>query len=129
MESSEQNRSSISKTICPTMLVFWQVGLSDVVLSKYPNKSHNLRKFNFYDTCHHFRTLCVRVLANLLHRQNDTQAKSICKTAPKSLFWIPTCHCHFVDLPIRMKGNLKCTTVGDMENISQHCFADFTNHG
>ena len=33
------------KTICPTMLVFSQKGLSDVVLSKCPNKSHNFQKF------------------------------------------------------------------------------------
>ena len=32
------------KTICPTMLVFSQKGLSDVVLSKCPNKSHNFQK-------------------------------------------------------------------------------------
>ena len=33
------------KTICPTMLAFSQKGLSDVVLSKCPNKSHNFQKF------------------------------------------------------------------------------------
>ena len=42
MESSEQNRPSISETIYPAS--FWQVGLSEVVLSKYSNKSHS-----FYD--------------------------------------------------------------------------------
>ena len=34
------------------MLVFgksWQIGLLDVVCLEYPDKSHNLTKFNFYD--------------------------------------------------------------------------------
>ena len=49
MESSEQNGIRIFETICPTMLVFGQKGLSDVVLSKYPNKSHNFQNYIFYD--------------------------------------------------------------------------------
>ena len=32
MESSEHNSASISETICPDMLVFGTVGLSDVAL-------------------------------------------------------------------------------------------------
>ena len=35
MESSKQNETSISETICPTVASIWQVGLSDVVLSKH----------------------------------------------------------------------------------------------
>ena len=31
------------------MLLFGQNGLSDVILSKYPNKSHNFPIYIFYD--------------------------------------------------------------------------------
>ena len=34
---------------------FWQVGLLDVVLSEYPDKSHNFRNFIFMTS--HFSTL------------------------------------------------------------------------
>ena len=49
MESSEHKWANISETICPTMLVFWQVGLLDVVLSQYPDKSHNFSTSMFND--------------------------------------------------------------------------------
>ena len=49
VESSVQNGSRIFETICPIMLLFGQNGLSDVVLSKYPNKSHNFQNYIFYD--------------------------------------------------------------------------------
>ena len=49
VESSEQNGIRIFETICPIMLLFGQKGLSDVVLSKYPNKSHNFQNYIFYD--------------------------------------------------------------------------------
>ena len=47
MEFSEYNWATISETISREMLIFWQVGLLDIVLSKYPNKSHNFRNFIF----------------------------------------------------------------------------------
>ena len=37
--------SKHSKTICPEN--FWQVGLLDIVLSEYPDKSHNFTNFIF----------------------------------------------------------------------------------
>ena len=47
---ADPNGTSISETICPTNYAsFWQVDLSDVFLSKYPNISHNFKKINFYD--------------------------------------------------------------------------------
>ena len=52
MESSEQKGANISEAICPTMLVFGKqvvVGLLDVVLSEYPEKSHNCTNLIFYD--------------------------------------------------------------------------------
>ena len=49
VESSEQNGIRIFETTCPIMLLFGQNGLSDVVLSKYPNKSHNFQNYIFYD--------------------------------------------------------------------------------
>ena len=39
-ESSEHNWADISGT----MLMFWQLGLLDVVLSEYPDKSYNFTK-------------------------------------------------------------------------------------
>ena len=45
MESSDQNRPSICETIYPAS--FWQVGLSELVLSKYSNKSHNFKNLIF----------------------------------------------------------------------------------
>ena len=47
MESSEQSGNSISETICPTMLVFGKLGLSDGVLLKHPNESLNFRNLTF----------------------------------------------------------------------------------
>ena len=47
MEFSKRNWSTISETICPYMLIFWQVGLLDIALSEYPDKSHNFRNFIF----------------------------------------------------------------------------------
>ena len=35
------NWANISEAICPEMLVFWLVGLSNVVLYEYSDKSHN----------------------------------------------------------------------------------------
>ena len=42
MELSEHNWANISEKCS-----FWQVGLSDVVLSEYPDKSHNFRNLIF----------------------------------------------------------------------------------
>ena len=59
MESSEHNWANISETICPKMLKqnwdlragalanLWQVGVLDVVLSEYLDKSHNLTNLIF----------------------------------------------------------------------------------
>ena len=47
MEFSKHNWATISETICPEMLI-WQVGLLDIVLSEYPDKSDDFRIF-FYD--------------------------------------------------------------------------------
>ena len=45
MESSQHNWANISETICPELLIFWRVGVFDVVLSEYLNKSHNFTNF------------------------------------------------------------------------------------
>ena len=50
MESSEHNRAyNYLRDNLPGNASFWQVGLLGVVLSEYPDKSHNFCKFNFYD--------------------------------------------------------------------------------
>ena len=57
MEFSEYNRATISETIYPRKVHFWQVGLLDVVLLEYPvypDKSHNFRNFIFMTS--HFCT-------------------------------------------------------------------------
>ena len=38
MESLEHNWANILGTICPEMLIFWQVGLLDIVISEYPER-------------------------------------------------------------------------------------------
>ena len=58
MEFSEYNWTTISETICPRNAHFWQVGLLDIVLSEYPDKSHNFRNFIFMTS--HFSTLLIR---------------------------------------------------------------------
>ena len=55
MESSEHNWANISETICSEMLVFHEVGLLDLVLSEYPDKSHTFTNLFFMTS--HFRTL------------------------------------------------------------------------
>ena len=55
MESSDQNRPSMCETIYPAS--FWQVGLSELVLSKYFNKSPNFKNFFSIDnetSCYFF---------------------------------------------------------------------------
>ena len=42
---------------------FWQVGLLDIVLSEYPDKSHNFRNFIFMTS--HFSTLSL-IIFNLI---------------------------------------------------------------
>ena len=54
MEFSKHNWATISETICPEMLI-WQVGLLDIVLSEYPDKSDDFRNLIFKTS--HFRTL------------------------------------------------------------------------
>ena len=50
MESSEHNWAyNYLRDNLPGNASFWQVGLLGVVLSEYPDKSHNFCKFNFYD--------------------------------------------------------------------------------
>ena len=50
MELSEHNWANISETICPEMLICGKyICLLDVVLSEYPDKSHNFTNFIFYD--------------------------------------------------------------------------------
>ena len=49
MEPSEHKWANISETICSEMLVFHEVGLLDLVLSEYPDKSHNFTNLFFYD--------------------------------------------------------------------------------
>ena len=44
---------------------FWQIGLLGIVLSEYPDKSHNFRNFIFMTS--HFSTLCV--LAGFLKKE------------------------------------------------------------
>ena len=49
MELSEHNWANTSETICPEMLILESICLLHVVLSEYPDNSHNVRKCNFYD--------------------------------------------------------------------------------
>ena len=50
MALSEHNWANISETICGIHNAgFWYVGLLDVVLSKYLDKSHNFTNLIFYD--------------------------------------------------------------------------------
>ena len=53
MESSKQNGTSISDTICPTLASIWQVGLSDIVLLK------DLRPLEL-DNCYFFASISDR---------------------------------------------------------------------
>ena len=53
MESSKQNGTSISETICPTLASIWQVGLSDIVLLK------DLRPLEL-DNCYFFGSISDR---------------------------------------------------------------------
>ena len=54
MESSAHKWANISKTVFPQMLVL-AIGLLDVVLSKYPNKSHTIKNLTLRRD--HFRTI------------------------------------------------------------------------
>ena len=47
MESSEHNWANISETNLPQIANFWRVGVLDVFLSEYLNKSHNFINFIF----------------------------------------------------------------------------------
>ena len=47
IEFSKHNWARISETICPQMLIFLQVGLLHIVLSEYPDKSHDFKNFIF----------------------------------------------------------------------------------
>ena len=47
MEFSKHNWATISETICPQSAHFWQVGLLDIDLSEYLDKSHNFWNFIF----------------------------------------------------------------------------------
>ena len=55
MEFSKHNWARISETICPEMLIYLQVGLLHIVLSEYPDKSHDFKNFIF--TTSHFSSL------------------------------------------------------------------------
>ena len=54
---TQHNWATISETICPEMFIFGRyiVGLLEIVLSEYPDKSHNFRNFIFMTS--HFSTL------------------------------------------------------------------------
>ena len=56
MEFSEYNWHGYDlRDNLPPNAHFWQVGLLDIVLSEYPDKSHNFRNFIFMTS--HFSTL------------------------------------------------------------------------
>jgi len=59
MEFSKHNWAMISENL-PQNSHFWQVG-PDIVLSEYPDKSHNFRNFIFYDV-----TLSVLYFSGIL---------------------------------------------------------------
>ena len=63
MEFCKYNWATISETICPQMLIFWQVGLLDIVLLEYNDKSDNFR--NFVSMTSHFSTLLQENNAHL----------------------------------------------------------------
>ena len=74
MESSEQNGTSISETSR-------QVGLSDVVLSKYPNKSHN-----FKNVIHDFITLELFRCSQLTMSESPP-IQSVCLPPKFCILW------------------------------------------
>ena len=47
MESSDQNRTKYLRDNLPHNASFGLVGIADVVLSKYQNKSHNFKNLMF----------------------------------------------------------------------------------
>jgi len=68
MVLSVHNWANISKKILPQNASFWHVGLLDVVLSKYPHKSHTFT--NLILRSHHFRTIFsenVMISLNITH--------------------------------------------------------------
>ena len=69
MEFCKHNWATISETICPQNAYFWQVGLVDIVLSEYLDKSHNFRNFIFMTS--QFSTL-IPSLLQLRHSDFST---------------------------------------------------------
>ena len=59
MEFCKHNWATISENLPPNAH-FWQVGLLGIVLSEYPDKSHNFRNFIFMTS--HFSTLLTIIL-------------------------------------------------------------------
>ena len=73
MEFSKHNWATISETISrPQDAHFWQVGLMDIVLSEYSDKSHNFRNFIFVTS--HFSTVLVR-LQRVQHAHDEQRPK------------------------------------------------------
>ena len=60
MEFSKHNWATNLRDNLPQNAHFWQVGLLDIVLSEYPDKSHNFRNFIFMTS--HFSTLLIQRL-------------------------------------------------------------------
>ena len=57
MEFSKHNWGTNSETNLPRNAHFWKVGLLDIVLSEYSDKSHDFRNFMFMTS--HFSTLLL----------------------------------------------------------------------
>ena len=72
MEFCKHNWATISETICPQNAYFWQVGLVDIVLSEYLDKSHNFRNFIFMTS--HFSTL-LQIFKAFFSRKRNTPKK------------------------------------------------------
>ena len=68
---------------------FWQVGLFDIVLSEYPDKSHNFRNFIFMTS--HFSAL-TRLFATLMRPSYYRSAEKLMRTWPLPLDDVATCY-------------------------------------
>ena len=76
----------------------------------------------------------LKAISSLRHRGNQTVlVKSVCKTAPKSLFWVPTCVPGFEYLPgsreFETHFRQPAETVKGPEQGCQCCLKDVTKRG
>ena len=84
MEFSKHNWATISETICPEMLIFGKlVGLLGIVLSEYPDKSHNFRNFIFMTSSLQYS------MRPMLGNPRQSWILDFRSWNPDSRYWIP----------------------------------------